>query len=323
METSPEPIIQIAAGFIAAKNLFVANEIGLFERLAERPASVVELSQRLGLPGRTLRIVVDALVVLGMIERDGDMYRSSTAAAAFLGGRTPADLRPFLRLWNRLSYSRWNAYEEVVRTDRALPAFTHDEQQLYSAGVEAITAGTAQALSGTYPFARHRRVLDVGGGTGSFLRALLERHANLECTLFELPTVAAVARERLGDNNVRIVPGDFFSDAMPAGHDAMLVANILHCFPASRNLELLRRLRAAAPAGGRLLLVDFWTDPSHTQPPFAALMAGEFLVTPGGGDVYSVDEGRAWLEDSGWSVAEHVPLGGPASLLVGEVIGCP
>ena len=62
------------------------------------------------------------------------------------------------------------------------------------------------------------------------------------------------------------------------------------CFSPEHNLELLRRTRDAVPAGARLLLVDFWTDQTHTQPPFAALMAGEFLVITGEGDVYSAED---------------------------------
>ncbi len=64
--------------------------------------------------------------------------------------------------------------------------------------------------------------------------------------------------------------------------------------------------------------MDFWTDPTHTQPPAAALLAGEFLVIAGEGDVYSAEEARAWLEDCGWSIVEHRPLAGPTSVIVAE-----
>ena len=71
-------------------------------------------------------------------------------------------------------------------------------------------------------------------------------------------------------------------------------------------------------AGTRLLLVDLWTNATHTDPLFAALMAGEFLVVGGNGDVYSVDEGREWLARTGWQFLEHRPLAGAATLLLGE-----
>jgi hypothetical protein len=65
-------------------------------------------------------------------------------------------------------------------------------------------------------------------------------------------------------------------------------------------------------------VVDFWTNAAHTEPVFAALMAGEFLLTPGRGDVYSIDDAASWLGQTGWRMVEHKALAGPASLIVAE-----
>lgn len=323
-DLNPEPIIQVACGYMAARHLFVAVEIGLFESLAGGPATLDELAQGTGIPRRTLRIITDAAVALGFLERTGDHYQNGAAAADFLSGGAP-DLRPFLRFLTRVSYARWMRLEEAIRTDRILfgeLGFTEEEQRLYSAGVEAVTAGTAQALAMTYDFSPHRRVLDLGGGTGSFLLPILARYKHLDCTLYDLPPVAAATRQRLTSNPlgayIQVVAGDFFQDVLPGGHDGVIIANIVHCFAADRVLHLLRRVREHVTARARLLLVDFWTDPTHTQPVFAALMAGEFLLTPGGGDVYSVDEVRQWLHETGWKAVDHKPLAGPASLIVAE-----
>jgi cyclopropane fatty-acyl-phospholipid synthase-like methyltransferase len=89
---------------------------------------------------------------------------------------------------------------------------------------------------------------------------------------------------------IQVIAGDFFKDSIPEGYDAVIIANIVHCFTADRVIYLLRRVREHVPTEARILLVDFRTDPTHTRPVFAALMAGEFLLTPGGGDVYSVNE---------------------------------
>jgi hypothetical protein len=81
---------------------------------------------------------------------------------------------------------------------------------------------------------------------------------------------------------------------------------------------LFRRAREVASPKARILLLDFWTNATRTDPLFAALMAGEFLVVGGNGDVYSVEGGRAWLEQVGWHFVEHRPLAGPASMVVAE-----
>jgi hypothetical protein len=137
-----------------------------------------------------------------------------------------------------------------------------------------------------------------------------------------LPSAAAVARRHLASDpatqRVKVVGGDFFEEPIPAGHDVVLIANAMHLFSPERNLELLRRTRQHVPDGARLLLVDFWTDATHTEPAFAALMAGEFLVFTGEGDVYSEEEAHRWLRETGWRALERKPLAGPISVVVAE-----
>jgi len=96
---------------------------------------------------------------------------------------------------------------------------------------------------------------------------------------------------------------------------------VIHLLSPEHNVELLRRIRESASDGCRLLLVDLWTDPTHTQPLFAALMAGAFLLRSGEGDVYSEEEVRGWLQATGWRPLERTPLAGPASLIVAETVG--
>jgi O-methyltransferase domain len=113
--------------------------------------------------------------------------------------------------------------------------------------------------------------------------------------------------------------GDLFEDPLPEGHDALILAHVVHYFDPARNLELLRGIRERVSAGARLLIVDFWTNPQHTEPLFAVLMAGEFLTNVGG-DVFSEEEGKGWLRESGWEYVQTIPLEGPNSLIVGEAI---
>jgi SAM-dependent methyltransferase len=236
-----------------------------------------------------------------------------------------------LRFMNRISYPAWGQLEEAIRSGQAPNrqggGFSEEDQRIFSEGVEAFTTGPAQALAAGYDFSRHHRVLDLGGGTGSFVLPVLpvlRRHAGLQATLFELPGAAAVAHQRLDrepeGGRVKVVVGDLFKDPIPAGHDAAIVANVLHLFFPEQNRELLRNTRSAVNEGARLLIVDLLTDPTHTQPVGAAMMAGEFLVIAGHGDVYSDAEVRGWLAETGWRPLKTTPLTGPQSLLVAEAV---
>jgi len=320
-QVTPEPILTVVTGFMAAKHLFVASEIGLFSALADDPLSLDELAERTGVPSASVRILADAMVALSFVAREGDRYRNQPVSQVFLSGQTPADLRPGLRFWDRISYPTWMGLEEAIRTRHGVRGELSPKQNgIRERGIEAITAGAAHALAQSYDFAHHRRILDLGGGLGFFLRILVQHYPELEATLFELPSIAAIARQILTaapeGQRIAVVEGDFFHDPIPPGHDAVLLANVVHLFSPEHNRELLSRIRARVEPGTALLLVDFWTDSSHTQPVFAALMVGEWLTATGEADCYSVEEVGNWLGHTGWTMDVHRPLTGPASLIV-------
>ena len=102
-----DAVMLCATGFMASKHLFVAGELGVFEHLADGPLELPALAAKTGAPARTVRIVVDAMVALGLIERDGWQYQNAAAAQALLTGRGSRDLRPVLRLFDRILYPSW------------------------------------------------------------------------------------------------------------------------------------------------------------------------------------------------------------------------
>jgi SAM-dependent methyltransferase len=323
-EPSPATIMQLASGFMAAKHLFAANELGLFEALADSPATLDALAARTGLTRRAARISADAMVALGLLEVQDGTYRNGKAAACFLAGPGPDDLRAFLRFWDKISYPAWTRLAEALASGPPREIFELDDelQQVASTGIEAILAGPATALPEVFDFGSHQRLLDIGGGTGSWSITIAQRHQNITGAVLELPTATELARSRvaaagLGDR-ITVLTGDAMADELPAGYDVFLLANLIHYWSAEQNQELLQRVRRAAQPGSALLLADFWTNPAHTEPLQAALMAGEFAVHIRTGDVYSVDEVRGWLDHTGWRFTDHRPLTGPQSLIIAQ-----
>ncbi|MDQ6933587.1 MAG: acetylserotonin O-methyltransferase [Candidatus Eremiobacteraeota bacterium] len=320
-QVTPEPIFQLASGFMASKLFFAANEAGVFEALSGGPKTVDAIAGDCGRPAWTVGILADAMVALHMLEREDGLYRNGAIADTFLAGKTPADLRPFLRFWNTISYPRWQYLDECVSSASAAKGdftMTPEQQRIFSEGVAAVTAGAAMALAATYDFSGRTKVLDLGGGTGFFLAMILERYTGLRGTLYEEPDVVEIAKRHLGSFGDRIdfVSGNFMSDELPGGHDVILAANVVHYFSPQGNQQLLKRLRETAAPDAALLMVDFWMNAEHTEPVAAALMSGEFLVNLGDGKSYSVDEAREWCDVTGWRVVKHVGLAGPQSLVV-------
>jgi SAM-dependent methyltransferase len=327
LTVTPDQIFQLAQGFMASKHLFAASELGLFEALGEGPVDLAGLAARTGLTPRTARISADAMVALGLLERHGDRYTNTPVAATFLSGATPADLRPLLRFWDRLSYPAWEDLAGALGRGRpARQVFDIDDElvPIMSAGIEAATAAACRALPGVAGLPPASRVLDIGGGTGSWAIALAAADPRLTATVLERPDVAAVAQDRLRTSafaaRIDVLTGDLLTDDLPRGYNGFLLANVVHYFAPETNQSNLRKVRAAADPGAHLLIADFWTDPTHTQPVPAALMAGEFAIHINDGDVYSVEDGAAWLTATGWNFTGHLPLAGPFSLVTAEAV---
>jgi Dimerisation domain len=138
---TPDSIMEVARGFMAAKHLFAASSIGIFEALADGPATLAEIAARTGISERAARISADAMVALGFLDAGDGRYRNGAVAGTFLAGRTPADLRPVLRFWDLVSYTAWMRLEPVLRGRRVPQQLGPELAEVFSAGVEALTAG--------------------------------------------------------------------------------------------------------------------------------------------------------------------------------------
>ena len=144
-------------------------------------------------------------------------------------GRTPFQLQSACS-----TSAAWGALSEALAKGPSKEIFALDDelQAVASAGVEAILAGPAAALPEAVDFSRHRRLLDVGGGTGSWSIAVARAYPHLAATIVELPTVAEIARRRIAEaglaSRVVVVTGDAMTGALPPGHDAFLLANLAH-----------------------------------------------------------------------------------------------
>lgn len=318
---TPTRIIELAAGFMLSKTLFAAIEVGLFAAVDDAGSTTAEMAQRCAIPERSARAMADLLADAGLLVRDGDRFRNAADAEAFLAGRGPFDLRPMARYWDTVSYPTWTRAAEAFRTRQGVRKELDKAQtEAYESAVALVTAETAVDLAREYDFSRHRRILDVGGGLGTFLKPILGGHAHLTATLVDLPEVAALATEQTAGGplaaRLTVVGADMFTDPLPGGFDAILVANVVHLLPPERIVELLRRLRDVVTPDGRLLLVDWWRTGAAPHPS-ARFGAGEFLMISGG-DLYQVDEVARWLGETGWRFGGLQSLPPPSGVLLAE-----
>jgi demethylspheroidene O-methyltransferase len=226
-----------------------------------------------------------------------------------------ADLRdPLALLRGEGAGSAMSAYWPYAAypTPDALPAQRVAE---YSALMTASQPMVIDEVLDAYPFHRHQRLLDVGGGEGRFVAALAQRAPALDLTLFDLPPVADLARTRLAGlglaDRVRAVGGSFFDDPLPTGADIVTLVRVLFDHDDEHALAILKAARAALAPGGTVLVAE-----PMARTPGAHAMGdayfGFYLLAMGRGQARSVADFRALLTAAGFvgfrPVATHLPL---------------
>jgi hypothetical protein len=321
---TPERIVDIAIGYMGAKQLFAAARIGLFRALSGGPLSVAELAITTGVGADMVRILADAMNAKGLLERTGGRYALAADAAEYLAGAGTLDLAPFLNFLNQISYGHWLQFDGTV--DSGKPGdLQMDEGRwgTFMAGVMQYNALHAAMLVREFDFARYRSMLDLGGLSPAFAIGAMHANPDLRVRFVFAPMStdginSALDAAGLADR-ATVEPADT-ETAVPGGdHDIVMVNHVIHRFTAEQNRAILANARAAAAPGATLLLLDFFLDTDERQRPIDALHAGEYFVIDGT-IVYPEDEVRRWLEAVGWRQRDLLSLPGSPRLLVAEAV---
>jgi SAM-dependent methyltransferase len=304
------------------KTFAAAVELDVFTRLANgRTVTVTEFAGEFGLAHRPADVLLAACASLGLLDKTGDRYRNSPLAEKFLVAGRPHYFGGFVRFYDQL-YPGWHNVVDALRTNRPVmwdagerdTPFSADDSMMMETFWEAmhsLAGSTALALAEVYDFGQHRRLLDVGGGSGGFPIELCGRFPDLSATVYELPHVCPIATEKVKaaglDGRIDTAAGDYHADlTLPGGYDVILLSQILHCEGEPAGRALLAKCFAALPPGGVLLVCELLLNEDRTGPRAAALMGMNMLVGQLEGRNYAETEYLSWLADTGFTEPEIV-----------------
>ncbi len=288
-----------------------AEEVGIFEALADRAPSIDRLAQETGLDRRALRTVVHVLAALGLARIDGDVVGLTEAGRARYGDPESEVYEGIAaRRW-RANLGRWLRLDQVLRDggpleddaggpdERSLPDFMAAMAGKPRARVRRLVELCLSRRPGA------DRILDLGGGPGVHSRAFVER--DLAATLVDTPETIEYVADAYGladMEGIELVGGDFL-ESLPRGpFDIVLLANITHIYDETTNRQLIRRIAGVQRPGDLLAIQDFVRGHS----PFAPLFAVTMLLSTDGGGTYGVEEYRTWLDAAGYGQAEVADL---------------
>lgn len=329
----PEAIMQLGLGFWGSKTLLSAVELGLFSELAAAGSLDADgLRERLGLHPRSALDFFDALVALGLLEREDGRYRNTPASEVFLDRAKPSYVGGVLEMASMRLFGFWSSLTEGLRTGKPqneaksggnfFEVLYADPARLreFAKAMTGTSNAVAGVIAASFPWHRYQTLIDVGCAEGCVPVAVARAHSHITGGGFDLPPVGPlfdeyVSSAGLGDR-LRFYPGDFFVDALPAA-DVLVMGKILHDWDANRKLGLLQKAHDALPDGGALIVYEAIIDDERRTNAFGLLMSLNMLIeTPAGFD-YTAADCQAWMRDVGFTHTYAKHLLGPDSMIVG------
>jgi demethylspheroidene O-methyltransferase len=319
-------LFDLCAGFVYSQVLLACVRLRLFDILHEGgPASEAALAHRLALPPEAAARLLAAAAGLQLTHRQADgRWALGPLGAAMIGNPgiaamvehhalLYADLAdPVALLRRERGGNALSAYWAYSGADRP-EALGAEQVAAYSALMAASQPMVAEEVLAAHDFSRHQALLDVGGGEGAFLAAVAGAAPGLRLMLFDLPPVAARAARRFAAAGLAgradAHGGDFTRDALPPGADLISLVRVLHDHDDVVVLPLLRRIRAALPPGGRLLIAEPMAGTAGAEP-MGAYFAF-YLLAMGRGRPRRPAELQAMLAAAGFAASRLLPTRTP------------
>jgi demethylspheroidene O-methyltransferase len=309
-------LFDICAGFVYAQVLAACVELDVFERVAGRGLRLEALAASCAVPEASMRMLVGAAASLRLLSERRGVVRLGGLGAALRGNPGIAAMVAHHRLF----------YDDVAdpvallrgQVQTKLSGFwpyrgQAGESLAYSALMGATQPMIAGEILDTYDVSKHRVVLDIGGGDGSFLAAVAARAPRLGLQLFDLPPVAARASARFVDMGLvqaATFGGDFTRDPLPQGADLITLVRVLHDHDDPKALGLLKKIRTEMPPEATLLLAEPMAGTRGAEPIGAAYF-GFYLLAMGSGRARRPAEIEALLAEAGFSRVHHLSTSQP------------
>ena len=295
------------------KILLTAVKLDVFSAIDERPKSAQDIAGRLQADPPTLSLLLNALVAMKLLAKEGEQYGNSSIALKYLA-RSSTQYVGHLLLLHDAEWSNWGKLEETIRTGkRTVDRHVFETDPELGSHVLAVLNRIGQQsgpdLAKRLKLGGCERMCDLGGGAGTNAIAFCQVYPDLRATVFDLPETLKLTEKTVKetglDSRIELHPGDFNRDPLGGPYDVVLMSDILHYQTFQMNQDLVKKVFTALAPGGQLVIKDRFLDEAGTGPAWTTAFAVHILVNTQNGSCFQVSEAMQWLQAAGFgSVVE-------------------
>jgi SAM-dependent methyltransferase len=296
---------RVVPGWQESRIVLAACRLDIFNALDEGQRDAGALAARLGLDPRGAEVLGNALAALGLLEKKGGVFSLAEVARRHLVAGRPGYLGRLFLHQERM-VRRWDRLEDILR-GKPFPPLEEDRESVeeFMGAMDANASRMGPGVAARVDLKGVRRLLDLGGGPGTYARLFLGRSPKLTATLFDRPEIVRLARRlppnrSLGDR-LRYRSGDFLEDPLGRGYDLIWASNAIHSLGPDEILRLLARCRAALAPGGRMAIHDFRLNDEGTAPVRPAVFSVHMVAMTPAGRTYTRKEIGEMMRRSGFA----------------------
>jgi len=322
---NPAELLQLSGGYWGACALHAGVKLDLFSHAG----TAAELAEATASDVRGLEMLMNALTAMGLMEKSGDRYSPTIFAAEYLSRTSPRYLGHIIMHHHHLM-AGWSRLDESVRSGVPIRGrVSHDsddiERESFEMGMFNLAMQIAPRIVPNVDLRGKRRLLDLGGGPGSYAIQFCQANPHLAATVYDLPTTRRFAEKTIASfglsDRITFRDGDFISDDVPGGFDVAWLSHILHGEGPEGCAVTLQRAVAALEPGGLLMVQEFMLDDTMAAPLFPALFSLNMLLGTPQGRAYSQQQLEKMMTAAGVGSIKRLELDLPngAGVLAGIV----
>jgi len=313
-------VMDLATAYWGSQVILTANRLNLFEIIARGNHSVDQIADASNTRPRPLRLMLKACISLGLLEETPEGFKNTAVSTALLVPGNPAFLGNTIRYSDDL-YDTWGKLEQALIEDKPqLPAEEYLGRDLertrhFVYGMHNRALGIGNAMANIVDLSDRKKMLDVGGGPGTYSCLFARKFNGLTCTVMDLPDIVKISREiieQMGvSDQVSVLPGDYYKTGFPNGNDAVLISGVFHRETDDMCRQLIQRANASLEPDGKLIISDVFTNADGNGPTMATLFGLNMMLTAPNGGVHADADVRSWMQDAGFQNCSIHPFPEP------------
>ena len=313
---TPPQLLELSGGYWSTCALHAGVKLGVFTPLSGAPLSAPDLASRINCDSRGLAMLLNALAAMELLDKQGESYVATPFAAEFLCRTSPGYLGHIIMHHHHLM-SGWANLDKAVQSgaplrERASHEDVESSRESFLMGMFNLAMQLAPKIVPHIDLAGRRRLLDLGGGPGTYAIHFCRQNPELSAVICDLPSTRGFAEqtvERFGlSGRISFVARDFESEELPAGFDVAWLSHILHGVGPKACAGILKKAVAALEPGATILIQEFILDDSKDAPLFPALFSLNMLLGTPEGQAYSEGELFDMLVAAGATEVRRLPL---------------